>query len=242
MLSWPQLALDILSRHEAPYFYLDYSELGVNEALYFYGKLTGSEQSHAQSLRGGKDQFINTRGALRVILKNIFHADPIIEVDAHGKPFTKNIDCQFNVSHTDGAALIVLGGSVPVGADLELIKNMPDLVEASKIVFHESESADFESSGHQKEMFYRIWVRKEAVLKAVGLGIIDEPEAYFIKEQKSGCCFLYKKDMSLDIKLSILDLPIKDGYIGALAATKSSVNFRGVSIKNSADLIGSPCL
>jgi 4'-phosphopantetheinyl transferase len=230
------MALGILRNHEAPYFFFDYSQLGMDDISYCCEKLSQQERLYADSLLCGRDLYVATRASLRIILEKIFNIHPNILVSEYGKPYTTNIACEFNVSHSKSAALIVLGGPVPVGADLEFIHNAPDLIEVSQLAFHESEKATFSESGYLNEVFYRIWVRKEAALKAEGLGIIEGPSRYYLEERAPDYFGLYRDNGDTGEGISIMSISLNQGYIGALAAANCPLNFREVKLNIPRDL------
>jgi phosphopantetheinyl transferase len=230
MLSWTQSTLALLSQHQCPYFFIDYSKLGGNDLNYFYQSLDEREKSRADSLINGNNYFIATRFILKMILEKLFFIRPNIQINAFGKPYASNIDCEFNVSHSGSAALIVLGGTDQVGGDLELIKKAPDLFEVSKIAFHKREMKAFFESGYQDGVFYQIWTRKEAALKALGVGIVDSLGDYYVEEKSPDCFALYKDGIDGEIRMIIVDVPIESQYAASLASTNPSATFVKVKI------------
>jgi len=120
--------------------------------------------------------FASTRLALRGLLGRRLACDPRdvrIEVDSRGKPSLANSAWPFfNVSHGSSAALIALCDAGAVGVDVEsgladdAASGLPSLVctpaELAWLAAHRAEAA---------ETIARLWCRKEAVLKAEGVGL-----------------------------------------------------------------------
>jgi len=91
----------------------------------------------------------------------------------HGKPQLPGTDLELNLSHAGDWGLVVVTRRDPVGVDLEPI--VPARVDASMIraVTSTAERAAFASMPAHEQViaFYRLWVRKEAVIKALGTGL-----------------------------------------------------------------------
>lgn len=78
-----------------------------------------------------------------------------------------------SVSHSDHLVMVALCPSAPVGVDLELINNLePDDDLAAVLLPDQQLPAYGSASAHvRSEMLARQWTRKEAVSKAVGVGL-----------------------------------------------------------------------
>ena len=88
--------------------------------------------------------------------------------DINNKPFIANWD-MFNISHA-GNVVLFCHGKDPVGIDIERKDNFnyKEMIDQ----FHPSEQKHILDCSDIGE-FYKIWVKKEALLKAVGKGIIS---------------------------------------------------------------------
>lgn len=124
-------------------------------------------------------EFAFTRAHLRLLLAQIIGkeaSDISLMSDAHGKPFwSDNEDITFNVSHSQGHCLIVIDPKqqTRLGIDIELHRET-DILGLSKRYFSEREQQvliDCDDEALQKQYFFNIWSRKEAVVKAHGKGI-----------------------------------------------------------------------
>ena len=84
----------------------------------------------------------------------------------------------FNVSHTDGLYLIALAKGFEVGIDVERgwTADPGELAALVSRHFSPAERAWWESTVEADSMsaFLRIWTRKEAVLKASGVGLVND--------------------------------------------------------------------
>ena len=80
---------------------------------------------------------------------------------------------RFNLSHARRHAVIVLGRGAELGVDMERIDPARDTAALVGMVLDEQERRAFSTLPEEacSEAFTRVWVRKEAVLKALGAGI-----------------------------------------------------------------------
>lgn len=135
--------------------------------------------------------FIVAHAALRVLAGRALGVDPgslRFEKGRFGKPGLVGAPLELNLSHSGEWAMIALGYDAPLGVDIEAI--VPDRVTPGMIdmVTSTTERAQFAAMDPARTAapFFRLWVRKEAVIKALGTGLsraldsIDvplEPEA-----------------------------------------------------------------
>ncbi|MBL9027776.1 MAG: 4'-phosphopantetheinyl transferase superfamily protein [Myxococcales bacterium] len=151
--------------------------LRVADALSWSGSLTAEEEARAGRFRFevDRDRFRAGRGALRHWVGGALGIAPAAVVfleGTHGKPFVEGAPVFFNLSHS-GDWIVLALADAEVGVDVELAREDVDVLEIAKVVFtsRELEELDaLEPGGEQRRAFYRLWARKEAVLKAWGTG------------------------------------------------------------------------
>lgn len=102
-----------------------------------------------------------------------------LAVGEHGKPeLIDGAGWQSNVSHA-GEWVVWAFGRQPVGIDVELLKAGFVYDELIPFCFGPAEQQALQQVGqpgdeaHQR-LFYTLWTRKEAILKATGLGLTDQ--------------------------------------------------------------------
>jgi 4'-phosphopantetheinyl transferase len=140
--------------------------------------LSAEERSRAEGykLPRVRDQFIAGRGVLRNLLAAYIGVSPCavaIGVDPNGKPILKSCtSLHFNISHAAGAGLIAVA-TVPVGVDLEPVRPVENAGGLVDRFFADEEKATYEvlTAAARPAGFLRGWTCKEAVLKAVGIGM-----------------------------------------------------------------------
>ena len=152
----------------------------------WHAMLSQEERRRAEAFRVENDrrQYVMTHAALRFLLGGFLHTAPLaIEIVGEGgsKPALEQgtgvaperLDLRFNLSHTRGAALIGIAAAREVGVDIEQKRSMEDLHGLARSVMSADELQDWERLAPEPrlEAFYRVWTRKEAYLKAIGLGL-----------------------------------------------------------------------
>ncbi|WP_315376111.1 4'-phosphopantetheinyl transferase family protein [Oribacterium sinus] len=97
------------------------------------------------------------------------------------KPYLKEGDLQFNLSHS--ASYIAIGLSKrPVGVDVEEILNKEKLFFSTGLWSKEEEEAILASKDQEGE-FTRFWTLKESYLKALGTGFFQEDFPIFFRKK-----------------------------------------------------------
>ena len=78
---------------------------------------------------------------------------------------------QFSISHCKQAIAVAVSNS-PVGIDIETLRHPSEsLIEKT---MNEQEQEQIAAADSMDEMFTALWTRKEAVLKYLGTGIVDD--------------------------------------------------------------------
>ena len=126
---------------------------------------------------GDRERFIAGRGWLRSILGRYLGADPArleIRYGPRGKPELAG-DCSisFNLAHSRDLGLLAVTEGRQVGIDLEAVRPMPDAGPIATRFFSASERSTWLAlpEADRNEAFFRCWTRKEAFLKATGMGL-----------------------------------------------------------------------
>ncbi len=145
----------------------------------FYQSLSCFEQEKLLTFKQKSlaNRYLLVRGVLRRILADYLKVEPValeFEVSEYGKPFLKHSSLFFNISHSNDCLLIAISDCDQIGVDVELVKSRANLLGLAKRCFSVVELGFWLnlSADDQVQAFYRLWVRKEAFVKAVGRGIV----------------------------------------------------------------------
>jgi 4'-phosphopantetheinyl transferase len=144
-----------------------------------------AEQQRADRFHFERDRhrFICARAMLKWVLSRYLtcNASAIELVTLnHGKPTLPaagNPDgIEFNLSHSGNRVAIAIASKTPVGVDIEWMERLRDWQALANIIFSEQELAELAELPESRRVrgFFNGWTRKEAYLKAIGLGLIDD--------------------------------------------------------------------
>lgn len=136
------------------------------------------EQAQAERFRFERDRirFIARRGQLRLLIAERLDRAPAslaFEEGAYGKPALRGEETRFNASHSGGIGLCVIADGSEVGCDIE--RRDPRLAspEIAERFFSASEIETLRALPETawRDGFFNCWTRKEAYVKALGLGL-----------------------------------------------------------------------
>ncbi|GJE57609.1 hypothetical protein EKPJFOCH_4127 [Methylobacterium thuringiense] len=125
------------------------------------------------------DRYAASHAALRRILAAALVADPaelLFRTDDAGKPELDGPwrgSLAFNLSHSGGICLIGLSPDTRIGVDVELMRPIGDCLSLARSHFTAGEAATLAQLPDEAlpAAFYACWTRKEAFVKALGLGL-----------------------------------------------------------------------
>jgi 4'-phosphopantetheinyl transferase len=186
---------------------------------YFRTILDGCEKERSVRFHSDLDtkRYVIAHGILRSLLAKYLDVEPE-RIDYEYGPFGKpaiagGSPLRFNMSHSNGMAMYAFSLQRDVGIDLEYMRDIP-FMELSQSVLSTNEYRYMQSFLVEKRpgIFFTLWVRKEAYVKAIGEGA-------------------YAKWRELDVSIqnvahrisdggpawSIIDIPAPRGYMSAVA-------------------------
>ena len=126
-----------------------------------------------------RDRHVLSRGLLRVLLAHQLGVDAAgigFAHGSHGKPALLDrgvSDLRFNVSHSGDWLFIALACGHDVGVDVEQVRAEVAWEQIAEQFFTAAETASIRGRpvAAQAARFFECWVRKEAALKAWGMGL-----------------------------------------------------------------------
>ncbi len=142
--------------------------------------LSGEERERAAAFTrdGGRIRFITGRGILRRLLSRYLDDDPseiALTETRLGKPMLAGESGSkifFSLSHSEDLVLVALSPSWEIGVDLEFLRALQfDSMIPLCIAPAEHEEMQKLPSRIRRRRFFELWTRKEALAKAVGLGL-----------------------------------------------------------------------
>lgn len=88
--------------------------------------------------------------------------------DEHGKPSIQE-DLHFNISHSENLIAIAICTKAEIGIDMQKEKSFSERVLPK--VLNIDEQQEYDKSNRKESLFFDIWSKKEACVKATGKGI-----------------------------------------------------------------------
>ncbi|MCE7983634.1 MAG: phosphopantetheinyl transferase [Caldilinea sp. CFX5] len=191
--------------------------------------LNAEEQQRAARFYFPADQRRYTvgRGVLRLLLGRYMHVAPThvaFVYNPYGKPELAPLNgappLHFNLSHSGEMALYAFARQRPLGIDIERMK--PDLAwrDLARQIFSPYEQQVLATLPviEQLPAFYRGWTRKEAYIKARGMGLSLALDQFDVTLQANlPAQLLATRDNPQEAtRWTLCDLPCPTGYAAAL--------------------------
>lgn len=182
--------------------------------------LSPDEVERADNFRfpNHRQRFVAARGALRQIIAlylNTSAKSVEFGYTNHDKPYIKvpTTTIQFNLTHSHDLAVCALTLDHPIGVDIERVQ-LDDKSAVAKRFFSRHEVAELANASTEERRagFYRIWSRKEAVIKAIGKGLAVPLSSFSVKLSHEPQCIELENN-----KWHLYHLTIAEGYQSAVA-------------------------
>ena len=243
-LSWPSPPGDwsktLNSQTDArPRVHVWASSLAVSITTLQYRKqlLSKDELSRAARFRFQlhRNRFIAGRGFLRYLLGGYLETDPAsleFAYGPNGKPALPGAahasEIEFNLAHSEDLALLAVAKGLPIGVDVEVVRQLSDAGDLVARFFCARENKIFSqlTVAEQPAAFFNLWTRKEALLKATGEGIgrlLNQVEVSFLPNEPAEFKAL-PAEVAPRSRWTLGTLTPAPGYAGALAAQAKPVD------------------
>jgi 4'-phosphopantetheinyl transferase len=200
--------------------------------------LSVEEHQRMRRLRTRSDQqhFVASRGILRALLGHYAHIAPAniaFSYSTYGKPSLQSSDgiaaLTFNLSHANGQAIYAVSSGRAVGVDIEYVRHSFDYESLASSFFASQERAALWRLPEQQRLaeFFRLWVCKEAYVKAHGLGFALPLDQFAIILPDNGTAEVpHIYDENDADRWSLCELPAAGGYAAALAVEGADWHLR----------------
>lgn len=189
--------------------------------------LDDAERARLVRLQRAEDRalFALAHAALRdVLARSLGIAARSVQIghDTRGKPHlapSHACDLRFNLAHAGLAVLIGIARGRELGVDIEAVIAHDDLRAVAEQVYSADERAALDAcpTAARTNLFYTLWTRKEACLKAWGCGL-DGPLQQFSVHVAAHDDIAAPVGTSLP-SLHCRDLPAPPGHVAAIAVS-----------------------
>ena len=165
-------------------------------------------------------RFIAGRVGIRRLLSAALGSAPVLSSDGFGKPFCADRSVEFNISHSGDVVLVALAAGFQVGIDVERQDPISDMAATWRRNFHPGEVAELDRLDKDEALFgfLRCWTRKEAVSKALGVGLSMALDSFQVSTRAGEPPRLLTLPPDMDTRWSLRDLHPAAGYTAAFAA------------------------
>ncbi|MDX1664166.1 MAG: 4'-phosphopantetheinyl transferase superfamily protein [Candidatus Promineifilaceae bacterium] len=202
----------------------------------FHQTLSPDEQQRAARFyfERHRQRFVAGRGLLRHLLAHYLELDPkklVFAYNDFGRPSlhlpSREPPLHFNVAHSGALVLYAFSAARAVGVDVERVDPGVDYVEIAQRFFapRERQALAELSGGIQAVAFFKGWTRKEAFIKAQGMGLslpLDSFEVSLAPGEPARLIHTEDDDQEAQ-QWSLWDLAPAPGYAGALAVRASGL-------------------
>jgi 4'-phosphopantetheinyl transferase len=213
---------------------------GSELVIKLWNILAPDERNRADRFYFEKERihFIVARGVLRDILSHYLDTPPQnleFSYGPFGKPELKGRvarkHLRFNISHSHGLALYAITNNREIGVDLELIREESGSLDIADRFFSPQEILSLRELPRevQSTAFFNCWTRKEAYLKARGVGIPYRMERFTLG-LAPGEPAVFRSSEEHPGEVStwfLMELPVSESYASALVCRRpvSGLNF-----------------
>lgn len=174
--------------------------------------------------------FALCRAMLRIVLGQYVGAAPrtlSFENGPFGKPHLSpahRAPFRFNATHSGGVAMVAVTAGCEVGIDVEAVRPIDDLDALARSTFSAREQHGIFAAADRIAAFFATWARKEAVVKALGLGLSFPLDAFDVEsDPASPPAILGSREPSFSpAGWTMHELPPKPGFASALAVENAA--------------------
>jgi len=200
----------------------------------FRDHLSGQENDRAEKFKfqNDRERYILTHGLLRVILS--LYADVAPEElrfteNPYGKPelvHPSGLNLTFNLSHSHERALIGIARGRQIGVDIEYVKNDFEWKEIVERFFspREIQMINALPKDLQHRAFFTCWTRKEAYVKATGMGLSLPLKEFDVSPVPGAATLLLSSPEKT--RWSMKEVEVAEAYVATVAVEGHDARIR----------------
>ena len=149
-------------------------------------------------------------------------ADIVFAKGTYGKPYLAGFDLRFNLTHSNECVLVAVTSENEVGIDVEFLEQEHRFDDLVKRFFSHEEQQEYllcDSDEERRLAFYRGWTRKEAYLKAVGLGLSYPLDQFAVSLARDETHALLRVEDSHIVRAqwTVFSFDVDETYLASLA-------------------------
>ncbi len=189
MTQWLKPDSSLKLKENTVHIWLNYLNIHEARLKHLYPLLSTEEKERSERFKFYKHRkrFIASHGFTRSVLENYIDtpaSEIIFKSNDKGKPAldkrTHNTNIHFNLSHSNNIALLAIVANHEIGIDVEYLDRKNDWKGIIKRFYTADEQAGILElpEDQQQNAFFQMWTRKEAYMKALGLGLYLSPNKF----------------------------------------------------------------
>ncbi len=199
------------------------------------GVLDAAERERAGRYRFARDRerFVARRAFLRRVLAGYLGIAPAAIRYRHAARSRPEIDpsygISFSTSHSDGLAIVAVARGRLVGVDLERLRPIPDALDLARSLFAPPEYEHVRNVpvDARCEVFLHLWTRKEAYVKALGVGMSLPFDRFDVLDHDADGQII--EDSARGARFAVARLEGVPGYIGSVVLSDALVGAQGAA-------------
>jgi 4'-phosphopantetheinyl transferase len=195
--------------------------------------LSADEAQRAARFRfpADRQRYVVAHGCLRDILSRYLHSEPdslSFSANQYGKPALKSHKLEFNLSHSGDFALVGVTLNRDIGVDVERFRTEMEIERIAHRFFSQNEVAELMSFSPEDRQiaFFNGWTRKEAYIKAHGIGLSHPLDSFDVSLSEPAILRAVRPHPGEAPRWTLLSLPVGLGYSGAVAVFGNNLKFR----------------
>ena len=171
--------------------------------------------------------FASTRSTVKLLLGHYNEISKIQEINftynENGKPSFGNL--AFNLTHCRNYSLLALTNLQTIGVDLEYLEPLPWPKTHAKFL-QPQERAELLNLDLTRSLplFYTLWVRKEAVLKAMGSNLLTGLQASLASSDQQNPYVLWLEPNKMAKSTWLCPLKLQQNFLWSYALNPAEIN------------------
>ncbi|WP_172461763.1 4'-phosphopantetheinyl transferase family protein [Dyella jiangningensis] len=175
-----------------------------------------------------RDEYVIAHALWRIVLAEMLDTSPThvpLASTSHGQPCLPGTGYATSLSHSGGQVAIAVARTACIGVDIERSPPRAGMQDLLKVVCTPEESHALQClpPSVRDDAMLALWTRKEAVLKAFGVGLLVAPSSIAADAGVS----ISPPPLAADaIACIVRELMLPTGWVGALAAPEVITGLR----------------
>lgn len=175
-----------------------------------------------------RERYVYVHNVLHRLLGHYLNQPPdriVFTSNPYGKPHLDLAGLPFNLSYSQHLALLAFCPNGSIGVDIERIQPIEEMEDIAARWFSLAERQAWYSLQPEERLsaFYRVWTCKEAVIKALGMGLSYPLQQFTVPVTPFPSPVLIKIE---EHTLQLLDLSPDIQFAGALAHEKPDLTLK----------------